>query len=252
MVVVVGFRLDESFQIPYFKKSCEENGLPVYDSQPDYDRPHDMGEVFLSESHPNANGNKKTAEIIFDKLFVHSAKLPMPDTFKHYFRDAVNSVPTYIEQQPTWAKDELSANPDFLAFIRNLETYRDTSQVAGTIVMNCNPFTLGHLYLAETAAAQVDKLYIFVVEVDKSEFPFADRFELVKSGTAHLPNVTVLPSSQFIISGVTLPEYFVKGENQDAHVDASMALEIFGKWIAPAIVPETTLEYLRGKYATKE
>jgi [citrate (pro-3S)-lyase] ligase len=45
----------------------------------------------------------------------------------------------------------------------------------------------------------------------------------------------VLPSSQFIISGVTLPEYFVKGEDPDAHVDASMDLEIFGKWIAPAL-----------------
>ncbi|PUU99564.1 [citrate (pro-3S)-lyase] ligase, partial [Acinetobacter baumannii] len=56
----------------------------------------------------------------------------------------------------------------------------------GAIVMNCNPFTLGHQYLVEYAAAQVVRLYLFVVEEDKSEFPFADRLELVKQGVAHL------------------------------------------------------------------
>lgn len=53
----------------------------------------------------------------------------------------------------------------------------------GSIVMNCNPFTLGHRYLIEYVANKVEKLFIFVVEEDKSEFPF--RIELNLFAKAH-------------------------------------------------------------------
>ena len=43
----------------------------------------------------------------------------------------------------------------------------------GAVVINGNPFTLGHLHLVERAAAQVDRLYLFVVREDRSVFPFA-------------------------------------------------------------------------------
>ena len=38
---------------------------------------------------------------------------------------------------------------------------------AAAIVVNCNPFTLGHQYLIETAAAQSRKVYVIVVEEDQ-------------------------------------------------------------------------------------
>ena len=63
----------------------------------------------------------------------------------------------------------------------------------GAIVMNCNPFTKGHRYLIEQAAGQVDLLYIFVVEEDKSTFKFEDRIEMVRRGTVDLDKVKVLP-----------------------------------------------------------
>ena len=56
----------------------------------------------------------------------------------------------------------------------------------GCIVMNCNPFTNGHLYLIEQASKQCGHLIIFVVEEDKSIFPFKERFELVQKGVADL------------------------------------------------------------------
>ena len=105
----------------------------------------------------------------------------------------------------------------------------------GAIVMNCNPFTLGHQYLVEFAAAQVVKLYIFVVEEDKSEFPFADRLELVRQGVKNFSNVEVLPSGKFIISQQTFSGYFNKSELQDVQVDSSMDVEIFGREIAPEL-----------------
>ena len=105
----------------------------------------------------------------------------------------------------------------------------------GAIVMNCNPFTLGHRYLVEHAAAQVVKLYIFIVEEDKSQFPFADRIELVKQGVKDLSNVEVLPSGKFIISQQTFSGYFNKAELQDVAVDSSEDVEIFGREIAPTL-----------------
>ena len=105
----------------------------------------------------------------------------------------------------------------------------------GALVMNCNPFTLGHQYLVEYAAARVNKLYIFVVEEDKSQFPFADRIELVKQGVKHLSNAEVLPSGKFIISQTTFSGYFNKAELQDVQVDSSEDVEIFGREIAPTL-----------------
>ena len=120
-----------------------------------------------------------------------------------------------------------------------LEAYKQTLRAKkipiGALVMNCNPFTFGHQYLVEYAAAKVVKLYIFVVEEDKSEFPFADRIELVRQGVKHLPNVEVLPSGKFIISQTTFSGYFNKASLQDVAVDSSEDVEIFGKEIAPTL-----------------
>ena len=101
--------------------------------------------------------------------------------------------------------------------------------------MNCNPFTKGHQYLIEQAASQVDYLYIFVVEEDKSFFTFADRFELVKAGTAQLNNVIVVPSGEHVLSYKTFPVYFRKEEQKTAKVDATQDVEIFARYIAPRL-----------------
>ncbi len=110
------------------------------------------------------------------------------------------------------------------------------SMVNGAIVMNCNPFTKGHRYLIEFAARQVDRLYIFVVKEDKSFFKYDDRFEMVKAGTADLPNVVVVSSGKFIISSLTFPEYFMKDYVKEKNFDVSMDVETFCKHIAPPLM----------------
>ena len=102
-----------------------------------------------------------------------------------------------------------------------------TKGVRGAIVMNCNPFTLGHRYLIEFMSKKVDELFIFVVQEDKSVFPFADRMELVKKGTEDLGNVCVLPSGSYMISSNTLPGYFSKDQLADCSLDASQDLMLF-------------------------
>ena len=81
----------------------------------------------------------------------------------------------------------------------------ETGGKIGAIVMNCNPFTNGHRYLVETAAAQCDTLHLFVLSEDKSEFPAAVRYDLVKKGVADIPNVIVHQTSDYLISSAVFP-----------------------------------------------
>ncbi|AAP96076.1 [citrate (pro-3S)-lyase] ligase [[Haemophilus] ducreyi] len=105
----------------------------------------------------------------------------------------------------------------------------------GATVMNANPFTLGHRYLIEQALAQCDHLHLFVVEEEASQFCYQERFALVQHGIADLSNITLHPSSQYIISRATFPDYFLK----DSHiVDAAyleLDLRLFRQHIAPAL-----------------
>lgn len=104
---------------------------------------------------------------------------------------------------------------------------------SAAIVVNANPFTLGHRYLAEQALKECGKLYIFVVETDKSFFSFTDRFYLVKKNTEDLKNVCVLPSSEFLISAATFPSYFLKDESIVLKNHVEMDSKIFLKYFVP-------------------
>jgi [citrate (pro-3S)-lyase] ligase len=105
---------------------------------------------------------------------------------------------------------------------------------AACIVMNANPFSLGHLYLARKAAEENPWLHVLVVEEDASAFPFADRLELARRGLAGIPNAGVSAGGKYVISRLTFPTYFLKDEKtEDAYAD--MDLLLFGKYIAPAL-----------------
>ena len=104
----------------------------------------------------------------------------------------------------------------------------------GSCVMNCNPFTLGHRYLIETASKQCDHLFVFIVSEDKSYFPFKDRFEMVKLGTADLKNVTVVETGPYLISSATFPTYFLKDREKAEEIHCMLDIEIFSKHFASA------------------
>lgn len=106
---------------------------------------------------------------------------------------------------------------------------------AGAIVLNANPFTLGHLHLVEHAASQVDHLHLFVVSEDKSQVPAKDRLTLVKQGVQHLLNVSVHRGDAYIISAATFPSYFLKATDEPARIHAQLDVTLFGKFIAPAL-----------------
>ena len=98
------------------------------------------------------------------------------------------------------------------------------------LVMNCNPFTLGHYYIIEEASKNNQEVLVFIVEEDQSLFPFKTRYELVCKGVAHLKNVKVLPSGEYIISSATFPSYFIKEEGKRLRAYAELDASIFGKY----------------------
>lgn len=111
----------------------------------------------------------------------------------------------------------------------------DEKKSVGAIVMNCNPFTLGHRTLVEYAAAHCDVLHLFVVEENRSCFPTQLRFQMVAEGTADLPNVRVHLSGPYIISSATFPTYFLKRGEDAAVLQSELDITLFASRIAPAL-----------------
>jgi [citrate (pro-3S)-lyase] ligase len=120
-------------------------------------------------------------------------------------------------------------------YIRSLRMDTNDGKSVGAIVMNCNPFTLGHRYLIEYASKLSEKLYIFVVEENQSAFPYNVRLSLTKQGVSDLSNVKVLPSGPYIISNATFPTYFLKKDIDITLTQTELDITIFAQRIAPAL-----------------
>ncbi len=139
---------------------------------------------------------------------------------------------------------EIARVDDTLVFMENrrngFETYlSDLAKtkkegLSAALVMNANPFTLGHQYLVEKAASECDTLHLFIVSEDASLVPFSVRKKLVLAGTAHLPNVICHDSGPYIISNATFPSYFLKDEESVIRGHARLDLAVFTR-IAKAL-----------------
>lgn len=185
---------------------------------------------FNQPGHMNAYGYSIVSKIICDDLEASgfSGKIPA-STVKIIQANNLNS---YLKSQKnTHFEQEIA---QYIESIIKQYPVHGLSN-CGAIVMNCNPFTKGHRHLIETASESVERLYIFVVEEDKSFFKYNDRFEMVQKGTADLDNIVVVPSGKFIISAYTFPEYFMKDYVKEKNFDASLDLETFCKFIAPPL-----------------
>ena len=121
----------------------------------------------------------------------------------------------------------------FPNYLKNLEKTK-SSGVSAALVMNANPFTLGHQYLVETAAKNCDTLHLFVLSEDASLVPFTVRKRLVQAGIAHIPGVVIHDSGPYIISSATFPSYFLKDEAAVIDGHARLDLAVFTR-IAQAL-----------------
>ncbi|KHD46279.1 [citrate [pro-3S]-lyase] ligase [Streptococcus uberis] len=118
----------------------------------------------------------------------------------------------------------------FSNYLRNLAV--DGKQIipeAAAIVMNANPFTLGHLHLIEKAAMENAHVHLFMVSEDTSLIPFAVRKQLIIAGTSHLTNITYHETGSYIISQSTFPAYFQKDSNSIIQSQAEVDIRIFSQ-----------------------
>lgn len=120
-------------------------------------------------------------------------------------------------------------------FLQQLKKSKVDGNGIASIVMNCNPFTLGHLYLIEKTASENDHVHVFLVDENRSLFPTEVRIALVEEGTSHLDNITIHHTGMYMISTATFPSYFLKDSHKVVDAHGRMDLAIFTRHIAPAL-----------------
>lgn len=140
----------------------------------------------------------------------------------------------------------------FPRYLRELSATRQPG-TAGAVVMNANPFTLGHRHLVEVAAGTVDTLHLFVVSEEEGPIPFSVRKRLVEEGVSDLSNVVVHESGPYIISSATFPSYFLKDDAAVNEGHARLDIAVFTRiaqelGIARRIVGEEPTSRVTGIY----
>ena len=142
---------------------------------------------------------------------------------------------------------------------RGLEEYCDYlrgHRAFGVIVMNANPFTLGHRYLIEQSdfstqpvglgrndkasvipsdarRAESRNLVVIPVKEDASRFPYSERLEMIRTGSGDMADV--VEGSDYQISAATFPTYFLKNLSDAAETQMRLDIDLFGRHIAPAL-----------------
>ena len=200
-------------------------GVPAFDLQPSVQRPHAWGEIFVDFIHTAHTGNACIAQVMSDMFIRHTEQKTEGDA-------AQQATLEFLEH----VKNRFMTNAAFIDWLDAVPRFPNTGNGAvGAIVMNCNPFTLGHQYIIQKALEDVEALYIFAVEEDASDFAFQDRLTMIRQGVAHLgERVQVVPSGTFILSSFTFPEYFCK-DTIEYIPDTSVESALFGTLIAPAL-----------------
>ena len=163
-------------------------------------------------------------EIQFERGNTHLFLYTKCDTAK-FFGDLGFSEIARVSDQLVFMENRRTGFSDYLKKLQN--SCPENAQNIAALVMNANPFTNGHLYLVEKAAAENDILHLFMVSEDASLVPYSVRKRLIMEATSHLPNICYHDSGPYIISNATFPSYFQKDESSVITGHALLDLTIF-------------------------
>lgn len=117
----------------------------------------------------------------------------------------------------------------FASYLAALQKTADYTGNASAIVMNANPFTKGHAFLIERAAAVSDHVYLFMVSEDASVIPFSVRERLIRENTADIQNISYFRTGDYLISSATFPSYFLPDCDEAAELHAALDAALFIK-----------------------
>ena len=190
-------------------------------------------------AHANADGhqcvklftkpqNQKMFESMSFRLLAEAPKAILMET-------GIGGIKRYCEELKREKGKVKSEKSNGKLHHLNPSTPHPIAPPSGIIIMNCNPFTLGHRYLIEQAAQQVDTLYILVVREDCSMFGYDERKAMIVRGVAHINNVVVCDGSEYSISATTFPTYFLKCLSDASDTQMTLDIDLFRRHIAPAL-----------------
>lgn len=243
---VRGYLTSEKYlDVGHFEKQQQyvdaitKEGIRCFSLYELFARPHAGGESFFDCTHMGPNGNKIIANAYYE-LFIKNlasaskpvrAEGPSPGERGVYESGAYENA---IQDLAKSIRYMTRTSPSFVDWIGDVPRFPDTKgKRTGCIVMNCNPFTLGHRHIIRMSLENVERLYIFAVQEDRSFFSFEDRLAMIREGVKEFgERVIVAPSGEYIISSASFPEYFVK-DHIDYTPDATSEILIFGAVIAP-------------------
>lgn len=214
--------------ISYF---CLNHGI-AYKNFADYFQVRKRyGTCFINLHHYGPNGNQLIADKILEYITINLL-------LKSVDKDAVGEMVSARKKILEMKKKEMNNDEEINHFIEEIKKkipWDINIGKTGCIVMNANPFTVGHEYLVKKSIQSVDHLIIMVVEEDVSYFSFKDRLNMVRANLKELKGVSVIPSGKFCISKSTFPEYFKKEEIQNKIIDSRGDLTIFSRKLAPML-----------------
>jgi [citrate (pro-3S)-lyase] ligase len=201
--------------------------VKIHDTQPLFDRPHSMGEIFTDkDGHYTQKACQSIANFAFETMQRDNGLkfIGITNRFSHIKTKKI-MPPIKIDYPPE--------TTDFLYAINELKKQcrlpnAETLKIA-SVVLTANPFTNGHKYLCETSLSVTDYLYVFVLEEDMFFYPFQERFEIVCKNLPTEQNIKILGTKDYLSSSRTFPEYFTKEKMQNQVVNASINADCFIK-----------------------
>lgn len=122
-----------------------------------------------------------------------------------------------------------NAKTGFSSYLASLDKTRKDGTKIAAIVMNANPFSLGHQYLVSHATSENDVVHLFMVSDDCSLIPYAVRKKLILEGTSQFSNLIYHDTGSYLISNATFPSYFQKDDVSVICGHAHLDLFIFCK-----------------------
>ena len=176
--------------------------------------------------------NRQLFESLSFRLIAESPNAILMET-------GVGGIEKYSEELRV-KSEELRVKSEELR-VKSEELKNDESVVSnarkpiGAIVMNANPFTLGHRFLVEQSSELVERLYVVVVREDCSMFSYNERKAMVSQGVRDIGNVVVVDGSDYAVSAATFPTYFLKQLSDATDTQIILDLDLYRRRIAPAL-----------------
>ena len=103
----------------------------------------------------------------------------------------------------------------------------------GGLMVNGDPFSDGHRQQIESAARQVDHLYVLLSAEDHSALPFPVRWRLLVDGVRDIANVVALDLAHYRIGAASFPTYFLKPDDPVARIRTELDAALFATRVAP-------------------